>query len=65
MSTRKKVFNYVLTADPGEVKRTLDEARSMLTARLKVSLPKPLSTTAKPKAKPKPEAEADLNIGTL
>lgn len=33
MSTRIKVFNYVMTADPIEVNQTLDEARALLVAR--------------------------------
>jgi len=33
MSTRIKVFNYVMTAAPAEVAQTLDEARALLATR--------------------------------
>ena len=33
MSTRIKVFNYVMSAPPAEVTKTLDEARALLATR--------------------------------
>lgn len=38
MSTRIKVFNYVMTADPQEAAKTLDEARSLLASRRAVQV---------------------------
>ncbi len=53
MSTRIKVFNYVMSADINEATRTLDEARALLATRRAAA--KPVAPAAKPKAKAKPK----------